>query len=170
MTTNKTDNLLDWLRDAHGMEQQAEQMLKAQAARIEHYPDLKTRIEQHIQETLGQQAKLESCIARLGGTPSTVKDMTGKLMAFGQAAVGMMASDEVVKGSMSGYVFENLEIASYTVLIAAAEAAGDFETKLVCEEILQEEVNMARWMLENLPLVTQKFLARDEREGVAAKR
>ena len=32
------EHLLDWLRDAHAMEQQAEQMLKAQAARIEHYP------------------------------------------------------------------------------------------------------------------------------------
>ncbi|QIZ26266.1 DUF892 family protein [Pseudomonas aeruginosa] len=29
--TSKQENLLDWLRDAHAMEQQAEQMLKAQA-------------------------------------------------------------------------------------------------------------------------------------------
>lgn len=35
------ENLMDWLRDAHAMEQQAEQMLKAQAARIEHYPSSK---------------------------------------------------------------------------------------------------------------------------------
>ncbi len=35
------ENLMDWLRDAHAMEQQAEQMLKAQAARIEHYPQLR---------------------------------------------------------------------------------------------------------------------------------
>lgn len=48
------ENLLDWLRDAHAMEQQAEQMLKAQASRIEHYPIVKARIEEHLQETLGQ--------------------------------------------------------------------------------------------------------------------
>ncbi|MEA3098203.1 MAG: hypothetical protein QOF74_2443 [Caballeronia mineralivorans] len=40
-------------------------------------------------------------------------------MAFGQAAGGMAMSDEVVKGSITSYVFENLEIASYTSLIAA---------------------------------------------------
>lgn len=58
---------MDWLRDAHAMEQQAEQMLKAQAARIEHYHQRKARIEQHLEETLGQQRLVESCIERLGG-------------------------------------------------------------------------------------------------------
>jgi ferritin-like metal-binding protein YciE len=31
------ENLLDWLRDAHAMEQQAEKMLKAQSERLEHF-------------------------------------------------------------------------------------------------------------------------------------
>lgn len=33
--TTPTENLLDWLRDAHAMEQQAEKMLRAQAERLE---------------------------------------------------------------------------------------------------------------------------------------
>lgn len=49
------------------MEQQAEQMLKVQAGRLEHYPELKARIEQHLQETLGQQKLVASFIDRLGG-------------------------------------------------------------------------------------------------------
>lgn len=56
------ENLLDWLRDAHAMEQQAEKMLKAQSERLEHYPALKARIEQHIQETLDQQTLILSLI------------------------------------------------------------------------------------------------------------
>mgnify|MGYP002716823196 CR=1 FL=1 len=44
MTTEAREHLLDWLRDAHAMEQQAEKMLKAQAERLEHYPELKARI------------------------------------------------------------------------------------------------------------------------------
>lgn len=121
--TDAREHLLDWLRDAHAMEQQAEQMLKAQAARIEHYPELKARIEQHIEETLGQQALPEGCITRLGSSPSRLKDAMGKVAAMGQAIGGMVASDEIVKGSMAGYVFEHMEIASYRTLIAAAEAA-----------------------------------------------
>ncbi|MCW5299884.1 ferritin-like domain-containing protein [Herbaspirillum lusitanum] len=169
MTTSPNENLLDWLRDAHAMEQQAEHMLKAQAERIEHYPELKARIEQHIEETLGQQALLDNCIKRLGGSPSMLKDIGGKLMAFGQAMGGMAMTDEVVKGAIAGYVFENVEIATYTVLIAAAEQAGDAETQRACEQIIQEERAMAEWLLAHLPSVTKQFLARSEIPDVTAK-
>lgn len=164
------ENLLDWLRDAHAMEQQAEQMLKGQASRLEHYPKLKQRIEQHITETQQQRELLEGCISRLGGSPSVLKDLAGKAMAFGQAMGGMVFPDEVVKGAMAGYVFENVEIATYTVLIAAAETIGDHQTKAVCEQILPQEQAMAQWLLEHLPDVTQAFLARSATPGVEAKR
>ncbi|MDU7226419.1 MAG: DUF892 family protein, partial [Cronobacter sakazakii] len=36
MTTYE-ENYHDWLRDAHAMEKQAEQMLESMASRIEHY-------------------------------------------------------------------------------------------------------------------------------------
>jgi ferritin-like metal-binding protein YciE len=163
-------NLLDWLRDAHAMEQQAEQMLKAQASRIEHYPKIKARIEEHLQETLGQQKLLVGCIERLGGKPSAMKDVMGKVIAFGQAAGGALNSDEIVKGAIAGYVFENLEIATYTALISAAQIVGDAETVRVCEEILPQEEAMARWILENLPELTEEFLARDATPHVEAKR
>lgn len=168
--TSKKDNLLDWLRDAHAMEQQAERMLKAQAERLEHYPQLKTRIEVHLQETLEQQRLLEGCLERLGSSPSTLKDVGARLMAFAQGIGGMTVSDEVVKGAMSGYVFENMEIAAYTVLIAAARALGDAQTQAVLERILPQEVAMAEWLRGHLPELTQAFLARDSDPDAEAKR
>ncbi|WP_343177764.1 DUF892 family protein [Pseudomonas sp. 4810-S13] len=164
------ENLLDWLRDAHAMEQQAEKMLKAQSERLEHYPQLKARIDQHIEETLGQQQLIDQCLARLGGSSSTLKDMGGKLMAFGQAVGGSLMSDEVIKGAMAGYVFENMEIASYTALIAATKEAGDSETLAACEKILPQEIAMAEWLLEHLPELTQAFLRRSADPDKAAKR
>jgi ferritin-like metal-binding protein YciE len=169
MTTTANDNLNDWLRDAHAMEQQAEKMLKAQAERLEHYPDLRARIVQHIEETRWQQGVLDECLSRRGISNSVMKDIGGKLMAFGQAVGGMTASDEVVKGAMAGYVFENLEIASYTALIAAAKAVGDTATQAACEQIIAQEKSMAAWLLEHLPQVTQAFLIRAEAPGVTAK-
>ncbi|HEX8601602.1 MAG TPA: DUF892 family protein [Pseudoduganella sp.] len=169
MATDVNENLNDWLRDAHAMEQQAEQMLTAQADRLEHYPDLKARIIQHIEETRGQQALLDECMARRGVTNSVMKDLGGKLAAFGQAVGGMTVSDEVVKGAMAGYVFENVEISSYIALIAAAELAGDAVTKQACEQILVQEKAMAAWLLEHLPGVTQAFLLRSATPGVEAK-
>lgn len=170
MATDYKSNLLDWLRDAHAMEQQAETMLKTQAERLENYPLLRARIELHLQETLGQQKMLEEAISRAGGTTSVLKDMAAKVVAFGQGLSGMMTSDEVVKGAAGCYVFENMEIASYTVLVAAADAAGDLETKRMCEQILEEEVAMAAWLLTHLAELTQAFLARDAAPNVEAKR
>ncbi|WP_263263221.1 DUF892 family protein [Pseudomonas sp. RIT-PI-S] len=164
------DNLLDWLKDAHAMERQAEDMLTAQAKRLEHYPDLKQRIEQHIEETRWQQGQVDAAIKRLGGSPSVLKDIGGKAMAFGQAMAGMTMPDEVIKGSMSGYVFENLEIATYTVLITAARAAGDEETAMACEAILKQEEAMAQWILEHLGPTTQQFLGRSQNPDLEAKR
>lgn len=168
--TTPQENLLDWLRDAHAMEQQAEKMLKAQAERLEHYPLLKARIEEHLQETIGQQRMIDLCLKRYDESPSTLKDITGKLMAFGQAIGGMTMSDEVVKGAMSGYVFENIEIAMYTVLIAAAKAAGDAETQAICEQILPQEEAMAQWLKDHLPEITEAFIARSATPDVEAKK
>ncbi|MGA7437930.1 MAG: DUF892 family protein [Luteibacter sp.] len=164
------DNLIAWLRDAHAMEQQAEQMLKAQAARIEHYPKLKDRIEQHLDETLGQQKLIEGCLARYDTKPSVTKDALGKVMAFGQAIGGSVNSDEVIKGAIAGYVFENLEIATYTTLRAAALAGGDSEIVRVVDEILPQEQAMAEWLLNHLPELTDDFLALDATPHVEAKR
>lgn len=166
----RVERLIEWLRDAHAMEAQAETMLNKQASRIENYPDLKARIEQHIVETQNQAKLIEGCLRRYDKSYSGFKDMGGKMMAIGQAMGGMMVNDEIVKGAQMGYVFENLEIASYTILIAAAQAVGDTETQQVCERILEEEVAMAEWLRQHLPQLTQAYLTRTATPDVEAKR
>jgi ferritin-like metal-binding protein YciE len=95
--------------------------------------------------------------------------MAGKASAAMQGLGGMFAGDEVVKGAMAGYVFEHLEIASYTALIAAAEECGEAEIARVCRENLAEEKAMADWLQQQLPAVTRAFLKREE-AGAPAKR
>ncbi|MCQ4261569.1 hypothetical protein CXK91_02590 [Stutzerimonas stutzeri] len=166
----RVERLVEWLRDAHAMEAQAETMLNKQASRIEHYPELKARIEQHITETQNQAKLIEGCLQRYDKSYSGLKDLGGKMMAMGQAMGGMMVNDEIVKGAQMGNVFENLEIASYTILIAAAEAVGDMQTKEVCERILLEEIAMADWLRDHLPELTQAYLTRALEPNVEAKR
>jgi ferritin-like metal-binding protein YciE len=163
------DTLLDWLRDAHAMEQQAGQMLTGMARRIENYPQLKTQIERHIEETRNHANLVQQCIDRSGSSTSTVKDIIGKVTGLGQALSGLFVSDEIVKGALAGYSFEHIEIASYEILIAAANEAGDMETKRICEGILQEEKAMASWLAQHLPELTREFLRRDAAPGATAK-
>ncbi|MFP3343299.1 DUF892 family protein [Halomonas sp. SIMBA_159] len=162
--------LEDWLRDAHAMEKQAEEMLKAQAKRIEHYPALSARIEQHLHETEHQAEKLERVMNELGIDTSAMKDMGGKLTAFGQSIGGMMAGDEVVKGGIASYAFECFEIASYKALIASAEQANQPEVVRVCREILQEERAMAEWLDQHLDETTRSFLTRAADNDVQVKK
>lgn len=118
---NHVEHYHDWLRDAHAMEKQAESMLESMASRIDNYPDVRARIEQHISETKHQITLLEEILDRNDISRSVLKDSMSKMMAFGQSMGGMAASDEIVKGSISGYVFEQFEIACYTSLLAAAK-------------------------------------------------
>lgn len=144
---NYTEHYHDWLRDAHAMEKQAESMLESMASRIENYPDIKARIEQHISETKHQITMLEEVLDRNGISRSVLKDSMSKMAAMGQSIGGMFPSDEIVKGSISGYVFEQFEIACYTSLLAAAKKAGDTASIPTIEAILKEEMQMADWLI-----------------------
>jgi ferritin-like metal-binding protein YciE len=156
------ERLLEWLRDAHAMEEQAETMLDGLARRLEHYPELRERVEGHLEETRHQADRLEGCIKRRGGSTSLLKTATGKMMGLGQAISGIFVGDEVVKGSMASYTFEHMEIAAYKILIAAAEQVGDVETRTACESILREEEAMAEWLGDNLESVVHQYLRREE--------
>lgn len=167
---NHVEHYHDWLRDAHAMEKQAESMLESMASRIDNYPDVRARIEQHITETKQQINVLEEILDRNDISRSMLKDSMSKMMAFGQSVGGMVTSDEIVKGSISGYVFEQFEIACYTSLLAAAKKAGDVASIPAIESILAEEQRMADWLIRHIPDTTEQFLLRSDAEGVEAKK
>lgn len=125
--------LVQWLRDAHAMEEQAETMLSGQLSRIDNYPELNERIRSHLEETKEQARRLKTCLDGLDEGSSMLKDAGGKLTATAQSISAVFAGDEVMKGSLASYTFEHMEIASYTILIAAANAVGEAEIARVCK-------------------------------------
>ncbi|SFB20814.1 Ferritin-like metal-binding protein YciE [Citrobacter amalonaticus] len=167
---NAIEHYHDWLRDAHAMEKQAESMLESMAGRIDNYPDLRSRIEQHISETKHQITILEEILDRNNISRSVIKDSMSKMAALGQSIGGIFPSDEIVKGSISGYVFEQFEIACYTSLLAAAQKAGDTASIPAIESILNEEKQMVDWLIKHIPQTTEQFLLRSETDGVEAKK
>lgn len=167
---NHIEHYHDWLRDAHAMEKQAESMLESMAGRIDNYPNIRSRIQQHISETKQQITLLEEILDRNGISRSVLKDSMSKMAALGQSIGGMFPSDEIVKGSISGYVFEQFEIACYTSLLAAAKKAGDTASIPALESILNEEKQMAEWLINHIPQTTEQFLLRSDADGVEAKK
>jgi len=169
MTTSAEHNLMDWLRDAHAMEEHAETMLMTTASRLENYPEVRVQFEKHINETREQARLIKTCIDRRGGRTSAVKDLAAKAVATGQGLSGLFVSDEIVKAAMATYTFQHVQIAAYRVLIAAAELLEDVDTKHVCETILAQEQAMANWLTEHLPDITQRFLVRAATPRATAK-
>lgn len=169
MNATASKRLIGWLEDAYAMEQEAETMMKAMAGRIEHYPELKARIEQHVQETRWQAEQLAACITGLGASLPDMKGAVAKAMAGMHAMGNAMMSDEVAKGVGISYAFEHMEIASYRALLVAAEREGQQTVVDTCQAILRQEEAMAEWLYEHQPAVIRAFLER-EAADVEAKR
>jgi ferritin-like metal-binding protein YciE len=157
------------LRNAHGMENQALSIMKPQASRIENYPAVAQRLDQHIRETEGQIERLETILRDMGEDPSTFKDtvmsMVGSMTAVGHSA----ASDEIIKNSLANYAFEHYEIAAYKSLLTLAEAGGGMQQAMqLLQQNLAEEQAMAEWFDQNLHSVTLQY-AQLRDAGASAK-
>ncbi len=150
---------LTGLRNAHGMETQAIQILSRQLERLEHYPEMEAAIRRHIEESEAQRTRLEEVLERMGETPSTLKDtalgFVGNLMALAHVP----AADEVVKNTLANYAFEHFEIAAYKTLITIGEALGDGQAVIAARVNLAEEERMAAWIGEHIAPTTLQFMA-----------
>ena len=146
------------LKNAHAMEKQALSIMKPQINRLEHYPDMVGRLQEHVTETETQIQRLDQVLESVSESSSAMKGLflstVGSMAALGHVAAG----DEVLKNSFANLAFENYEIAAYTSLITAGRAAG-LDTELgLLEQNLQEEKRMAEWVAEHIPSVTQAYI------------
>lgn len=170
MTVTAQERLDRWLEQAYTMEKEAETLLDRQADRLEHYPLLRQRVVDHLDETRAQAEQLRTCLERRGRSTSTVQGMLGGLMGMVHAGGSALASDEVIKASVLGYAFEHMEIAAYQALILAAEAAGDAQTQAACTRILAQEQAIAAWLGTHLEGTVLQFLQCEQTEPEQANR
>jgi ferritin-like metal-binding protein YciE len=171
MTMNPArDLLVTGLRNAHGMEVQARELMQRQCERIADYPAVQTRVRQHLAETIEQLHRLERCLAACGETASLIKDTLmsafANITALGHAA----ADDEILKNTFANQAFENYEIAAYKSLLTLCEQAGMPGLQEPLRQSLDEEQRMAAWLDEHVEEVTLAYLAKKSagaRSGVS---
>lgn len=161
-TEKMREHLVEWLRDAQAAERQAETMLSGTADRLERYPQFSAGLRQHSEASGRQASELEQCLSRLGETTSAIKQMTGQVTAVGQTLSGLIVGDEVIKAALAISTFAEMEISSYRILIAAANACGETEVVQQCEQLLNEEMDFHHWIERQLPMLTQEYLEREE--------
>jgi ferritin-like metal-binding protein YciE len=161
MTTNPArDLLVAGLRNAHGMEVQARELMQRQCERLGEYPQVQARLRQHLAETIQQLHRLDKCLDACGETASAIKDALmsafGNLTAMGYAA----ADDEILKNTFANEAFERYEIAAYKSLLALCAQAGLDGLQEPLRQSLAEEQRMAAWLDDHVEEVTLSYLAK----------
>lgn len=169
MTDTARSIYVTGLRNAHAMEAQAIELLERQIGRLQNYPEMAARMQQHVAESQAQQKRLEEALGSLSETYSSLKDTAmaalGNLLALGHAP----APDEVIKNTFANFAFEHYEMAAYKSLIALAEATGQVAAISGLRQSLQEEESMARWIDEHIRPTTLRFLERSEAGQTAGR-
>ena len=138
MATDIRQKLIDYLADAHSLEQNAIAQLQTGAQEAGD-SSLRSAFEEHLAETEEHERLISQRLESLGESPSKLKDLAQK---GGAAMTGMMAKaapDTTGKLAAQAYAFEHLEIASYRLLSVVAERAGDQVTLSVVQRILGQE-------------------------------
>ncbi|HVX75534.1 MAG TPA: ferritin-like domain-containing protein [Bradyrhizobium sp.] len=165
MTNTARDLFIVGLRNAHAMEVQARELMERQSERLDDYPEVKSKVSAHLQETNEQLRRLEQCLEDCGESTSSLKDTTQSLAANMQAMMHSMAGDEILKNTFANEAFENFEIAAYKSLLTLCRAAGVEAAKSPLEQSLREEERMASWIDSNVEKITMEYLGHQQREA-----
>ncbi len=162
---HQKETLISWLNDAFAMEKGLVQVLENHASDVKDRPEMYRKIAEHLEKTKLHAERVRDCVERLGGSTSSVKTAMGTVSGFIHGRTTGAAPDELVKNALGDYAAEHMEIACYKALIVAARALGEAEVARVCEDILRDEEDMARWLDQQLPTIVQEFLGQESHVG-----
>lgn len=145
------EQLIAWLNDAYAMEQGFIPILEKHAADAEREtPSAASRIRRHIDETRYHARRVEHCLRHLGTSPSHVKSAVASVMGTVQGARTGMFKDGPVKDALSDVAAEQIAVACYRALTAAANELHEPIVAGLCLQNLREDEEMARWLDQQL--------------------
>ncbi|RED34481.1 ferritin-like metal-binding protein YciE [Rhodopseudomonas thermotolerans] len=158
MAQDAREIFVSGLRNAHAMETQAREMMERQSERLDDYPEVNARVQQHLRETEGQLKRLDECLSACGESASMLKDTTQSFMGNMAALAHTVMPDEILKNTFANNAFEHFEIAAYKSLLSLADIAGFGSAKPLLQASLKEEEAMAAWIDQNIDSVTRSYV------------
>jgi ferritin-like metal-binding protein YciE len=146
------EQLINYLEDAHALEQHVNVALTALISAAPDVPELQDPLTHHKEETQQHIQRLEERLAAYGKSPSKVKDAGMIFGATGLGAITKLRKDNAGKAARDGYTAEHLEIAAYELLERVARRAGDEDTAEVARLNRADEEAMANKISESWDL------------------
>ena len=151
------EELVKFLQDAHGMEQQSLQTLQA-AVMVAGDPQLESLYQGHIAETQRHLELLKERLEAHDSSRSLTKDLAGRLTAA-QLGAGVVAdSDTPAKLLAVAYGFEHFEIATYELIKRLADRVGDHDTVEMADKILVNERQAAQKLEASYDLALERSI------------
>ncbi len=157
-STATMDVYMTGLRNQHAVETQAIGTVKNELSRMEPYPELHAKMQQEMERSTTQAARLDDLLAKHGTSKSVAKEAVTGAVATVAGFAHVTAADEVLKNVLAAVGFKAYEIGSYKVLLTLAEAAGATDDRAVLEQSMQEEQEMGDWLGSHLPEFVHAFL------------
>jgi ferritin-like metal-binding protein YciE len=140
--TTQSEQLTKYLTDVHSIEEQAIVQMRV-APRLAGDPDLRRAFSEHLTESEEHERLVREQLERLGGSPSTVKDVAGRAGGWGMALFARMNPDTPGKLAAHAYSYEHMELAAYELLRRMAERAGEPAVAEMADRIGAQERAMA---------------------------
>jgi ferritin-like metal-binding protein YciE len=145
----------------------------------------KIKLQQHLEETRGQQDRLQEIIAKYGGTPtsskahlSTPKPPSTELMkqtikdtvksVTGDTDNPLPEEIELIR-TKEDAILENAEIIGYKMVMHIAQITGAQDVIPTLEQNMGEEQSMADWIITHTPAMLDKLWPKIQAAATAAK-
>ncbi len=148
------------LRNQHAVETQAIGTVKNELSRMEPYPELHAKMQEEMERSTTQAARLDGLLSKYGTKASLAKEAVTGAVATVAGFAHAGSDDEVLKNVLAAIGYKAYEISSYKVLLTLAEAAGASEDSAVLEQSMKEEQEMGDWLGSHLPALTHAYLQR----------
>jgi len=150
MTDDQRKKLIDWLSNAHAMELQIVEVLEHHEADAKDFPEVATKIREHREASRKHAEMVKSCLRSLDADPSSLKDINAQVGGNIAGVGSKIMNDTLIKNAITDYTTEHMEIAVYKTIGAVARSLGENTIVESCENIIEDEEDMATWLEENI--------------------
>jgi ferritin-like metal-binding protein YciE len=135
--------LVDYVQDAHAMEQTVSTMLDSMIATTDD-PEITEMLKQHKRQTQEHERRLRERLDAMGAGASTTRSVGGLGAALFKGVGDVARTDKPAKNARDGFMTEHMEIAAYELLERLAKKAEDEQTAEVARLNRADEQAMAK--------------------------
>ena len=135
--------LVDYVQDAHAMEQTVSTMLDSMIATTDD-PEITEMLKQHKRQTQEHERRLRERLDAMGAGTSATRSVGGLGAALFKGVGDVARTDKPAKNARDGFMTEHMEIAAYELLERLAQRAGDEQTAEVARLNHADEQAMAK--------------------------